>query len=103
MKAEPWGPGSTATALSCILKGGGPPLQPMAKLVLLTLTMRVNGKAQCVLSLKQLAASVGVSEQVTKRCLTQLESAGLLERQQTPGRSTLYTLFPPWEPKKGGA
>jgi hypothetical protein len=66
-------------------------LRPPVRHVALTLSTHMSARGDsCFPSLTTLEAETGLARKTIWRALDELEGAGLLQRQRTPGRSTRY-------------
>lgn len=97
MRDQTWAPGSAAVA-DFLLRPGGPALSAQARLVYLTLFSYMGTDGYSRPSIPTIAEGSSVSRRKTIAVLAELEAGGFLERRQT-GRSTIYRLYPPWDPK----
>ncbi len=64
------------------------------KLVLLSLCDHANGQGECYPSVETIARKCGMGQRTVQQHISELESAGVLERRFRRGRSTLYRLEP---------
>lgn len=62
------------------------------KLVLLSLCDHANGQGECYPSVEAIARKCGMGQRTVQQHISELESAGILERRFRRGRSTLYKL-----------
>ena len=64
------------------------------KLVLLSLCDHANDQGECYPSVETIARKCGMGQRTVQQHISELESAGVLERRFRRGRSTLYRLEP---------
>lgn len=68
-------------------------LRPSHKLVLLSLADRAGERHQCWPSVERLRLDTGLDVKTVRASLRELCAQGLITREETPGRSSLYTLM----------
>ncbi len=73
-------------------------LSPFQKLVLVALADRANDEGVCWPSIETLSKKTGMTGRGVQKTIRTLEEFGLLERQETTGRSNKYVLILPLNP-----